>query len=234
MQQTLDQLLPSLQAFGVGAYWVLMLAAFAEGVIFVGIIVPGSLVVVAGGLLVRAGTIDFFELAWFVAAGAIIGAEISFRLGRAGASGLEGRSQVRGAIYVTRAKDMLARYGGFGMVIARFIGPIAAFVPFASAMADMPHRKFTFWNIVSAVPYALILPAFGYFLGDILAWLGAAGWTDRFGDDHCFDHLWCHGVFHQPHKTQFAHAHQSSNTRQRPVYWVQSRSELRRKMATPR
>ena len=149
-----------------------MLAALAEAVIFVGIIVPGALIVIAGGLLVRAGTIDFFDLAWFVAAGSILGADISYRLGRAGASGLGGRSQVRSGPYVTRAKDMLTRYGGFGMVVARFLGPVSAFVPFASAMADMPHRKFTFWNVVSAVPYALILPAIGYFLGDILAWLG--------------------------------------------------------------
>ncbi len=172
MPHSLDQLIPSLQSFGVGAYWVLMLAAMAEAIIFVGIIVPGSLMVIAGGLLVRTGTIDFFDLAWFVAAGAIIGAEASYRLGRLGAAGLSGKSQVRGAAHVERAKYLLSRYGGFGMVVARFLGPVSAFVPFSGAIAGMPRRKFIFWNVISAVPYALILPAIGYFMGDLLAFMG--------------------------------------------------------------
>lgn len=172
MPHSLDQLIPSLQAFGVGAYWVLMLAAMAEAVIFVGIVVPGSVMVIAGGLLVRAGTIDFFDLAWFVAAGAIVGAEASYRLGRLGAAGLSGKPLVRGTAYVEKARDMLSRYGGFGMVVARFLGPVSAFVPFSWAMAEMPRRKFILWNIASAVPYALILPAIGYFMGDLLAFMG--------------------------------------------------------------
>ena len=172
MPQALDQLIPSLQAFGVGAYWVLMLAAMGEAVIFVGIVLPGSFMVIAGGLLVRAGTIDFFDLAWFVGVGAIFGAEASYRLGRLGAAGLSGKSQVRGTAYVEKARGILSRYGGFGMVVARFFGPVSAFVPFSWAMADMPRRKFIFWNVASAVPYALILPAIGYFMGDLIAFIG--------------------------------------------------------------
>ncbi|MGR3723729.1 bifunctional DedA family/phosphatase PAP2 family protein [Abyssibius alkaniclasticus] len=172
MPTSLDQIVPSLQAFGVGAYWVLMFAAMGEAVIFIGIILPGSMMVIAGGLLVRAGTIDFFDLAWFVAIGAIIGAEISYRFGRIGALRLSKKSQVRGSKYATKAKDMLGRYGGFSMVVSRFLGPVSAFVPFSWAMAGMPRRKFIVWNILSAVPYALVLPALGYFMADALALIG--------------------------------------------------------------
>ncbi len=172
MPQSLDQIIPSLQAFGVGVYWVLLFAAMGEAVIFVGIVLPGSLMVIAGGFLVRAGTIDFFDLAWFAGIGAIIGAEISFRLGRLGAAGLEGKSAIRGTAYMARAKSLLGRYGGFAMVVARFLGPVSAFVPVGCALAGMPRRKFIIWNVASAVPYALILPAIGYFMGDLLAMIG--------------------------------------------------------------
>jgi membrane-associated phospholipid phosphatase len=52
------------------------------------------------------------------------------------------------------------------------LGPVSAFVPFSWAMADMPRRRFMFWNAASAVPYALILPAIGYYMGDLLALIG--------------------------------------------------------------
>ncbi|MGB8623486.1 MAG: LssY C-terminal domain-containing protein [Paracoccaceae bacterium] len=172
MPHSLDQILPSLQSLGVWAYWVLALGAMFEAIVFTGIVIPGSLMVIAGGLLVNTGSIDFLDLIWFAAGGAILGAEISFRLGRASARGLSARTDLGQTGYAKRSQELLKRYGGFAMVIGRFFGPLSAFVPFSAAMAGMSHRYFTRWNVISAVPYALILPALGYFFGDALKAFG--------------------------------------------------------------
>ncbi len=174
MPHALDQLLPSLQSLGLWTYWILALFAMLEAIVFTGLLVPGALAVIAGGMLAQRGAIDFFDLAWFIAAGTILGSEISFRLGRLASLGLNGRRTFSTSRHALRAKEMLQRYGGFAMVVGRFFGPLSAFVPFSAAMAGMSRRRFTTWNLVSAIPYALILPAIGYFFGSAVGTMGAA------------------------------------------------------------
>ena len=174
MPHTLDQLLPSLQSLGLWTYWILALFAMLEAIVFTGLLVPGVLAVIAGGILVQRGAIDFFDLAWFIAAGTILGSEISFQLGRLASRGLSGRRSFTTSRHAVRAKAMLQKYGGFAMVIGRFFGPLSAFVPFSAAMAGMSRTRFTSWNLVSAIPYALILPAIGYFFVSAVGTLGVA------------------------------------------------------------
>jgi membrane protein DedA with SNARE-associated domain/membrane-associated phospholipid phosphatase len=174
MPHTLDQILPSLQSLGLLTYWIIALFAMLEAIVLTGIIAPGGLVVIAGGMLAQRGTVDFFDMAWFVAAGAIIGSALSFFLGQLSAGGLAKRKSFATSRHTRRAVELLQRYGGFAMVIGRFFGPLSAFVPFAAAMAGMTPRKFWLWNVVSAVPYALILPGIGYFSGRAIGVLGAS------------------------------------------------------------
>ncbi len=174
MPQSLDQLIPSLQSFGVWTYWILALFAMLEAIVFTGVMVPGAIAVIAGGVLVQRGVIDFFDLGWFVLAGTIIGSEVSYRLGGLAARGLSGRRSFADAKYAVRAKGLLTRYGGFAMVVGRFLGPLSAFVPFSAAMAGMGRRRFVIWNVVSALPYSFGLPALGYFFGSALGTVGAA------------------------------------------------------------
>ena len=174
MSYSIDQLLPSLQSLGLWTYWVLALFAFLEATIVTGIIAPGGLVVIAGGVLAQRGYVDFFDMAWFVAAGAVIGSELSFYLGRVASNGLKRKTAYASSRHIVRAKDLLDTYGGFAIVIGRFFGPLSAFVPFSAAMAGMRQRRFQMWNLLSAVPYALILPAVGYFSGHAIGILGAA------------------------------------------------------------
>jgi membrane protein DedA with SNARE-associated domain/membrane-associated phospholipid phosphatase len=171
---TLDQILPSLQSLGVWTYWLLGLLALIEATVLTGIFVPGALAVIAGGILVQRGILDFFDVAWFVGIGSALGAEISYRLGRLTARGLARRAETAASRHAKRAMDLLGRYGGFAMVVSRFLGPVSGFVSFSAAIAGMSPKRFWFWNIASAVPYALILLAAGYFFGDALHLLGAA------------------------------------------------------------
>ena len=174
MSYSIDQLLPSLQSLGLWTYWVLALFAFLEATIVTGVIAPGGLVVIAGGVLAQRGYVDFFDMAWFVAAGAVIGSELSFYLGRVASNGLKRTTAYASSRHITRARGLLDTYGGFAIVIGRFFGPLSAFVPFSAAMAGMGQRKFRGWNLLSAVPYALVLPAVGYFSGHAIGILGAA------------------------------------------------------------
>ena len=172
MLPSLDQILPSLQSLGVLAYWLIGLASLLEGFFFTGVIVPGTLIADAGGILVQRGVLDFFDLVWFVAVGSVIGGEISFRVGRWMAGRLTGRFDPGRYAAFRRAEALFERRGPYALVIGRFAGPVAGFVPFVAALAAMPYRRFALWNIIGAFPFAFVHVSLGYFLGDMLSRLG--------------------------------------------------------------
>jgi len=172
MPTTLDQILPSLQSLGMWSYWIIGLSSMLEAFFVSGIIIPGTLVVEAGGILVQNNVLDFFDLAWFVAIGSFLGGELSFWAGVAGARTLKGRWDPTRWKYYERAERLFQRHGGSSLILGRFLGPVSGLVPFAAALAHMDRRKFIMWNAISAVVYALSQLAFGYFLGNVLASLG--------------------------------------------------------------
>ncbi|MGD9917478.1 MAG: phosphatase PAP2 family protein [Paenirhodobacter sp.] len=165
MPSSIDQILPSLAALGMFAYWGIGLAAGLEAFVLTGLFLPGTLVVDAGGFMVQRGMLDFLDLVWFVAIGSILGGEASFHLGHRLRRGLAGRWQVEKMAAFGRAERLFARHGGFALVLGRFLGPVAAFVPLAAALSGMETRRFRLWNLASGVPYAIAHVSFGYLLG---------------------------------------------------------------------
>lgn len=174
MAHTLDQILPSLQALGVLGYWLIGLASALEAFFLTGVVVPGTLIVDAGGILVQRGLLDFFDLAWFVALGSIVGSEASYWTGRLAMHRLPGRGRIEGSATFARAIRLFEKRGGAALVIGRFLGPVAGLVSLAAAMAGMERRRFVIWNIVGSFPYALAHVAIGYFLGDVLGRIGGS------------------------------------------------------------
>ncbi|AQS50070.1 hypothetical protein BMG03_19285 (plasmid) [Thioclava nitratireducens] len=169
---SLDQILPSLQSFGLWSYWIIGFAALFEAVFVTGIFIPGTLVVDAGGLLVQQGALDFLDLVWFVAIGSVVGGEISFWLGRWLRRGIEKRRKLEDSKSYRRAVRLFERYGGFALVLGRFLGPVSGLVPLAASAAGMPRRRFLLWNAISGFPYALAHVGFGFVIGHVASSLG--------------------------------------------------------------
>lgn len=165
MLNAINQILPSLAALGTLAYWGIGLAAGLEAFVLTGIFLPGTLIVDAGGFMVQRGLLDFFDLVWFVAIGSILGGEATYWAGRHLRRGLLERWNIAAMPAYGRAEALFARHGGFALVLGRFLGPVAAFVPFAAAVAGMERRSFRLWNALSGVPYALAHVGLGYLVG---------------------------------------------------------------------
>ncbi len=166
------QILPSLAALGAWTYWIIGAAAMLEGYFVTGVVMPGTLIVEAGGALVRLGRLDFLDLVWFVAIGAALGGECGYWTGRLAGRRLFRRWDPTGSGAFRRASSLFARRGGMALVIGRFLGPVSGLASLAAALAGMEPRQFRIWNLVSAVPYALAHVAIGYAAGDILSRIG--------------------------------------------------------------
>jgi len=169
MIDVLDHLLPSLSAFETSAYWIFGLIALADALVLTGVLIPGVLTVIVGGALAQRGVLDLTDLAWFVTVGSILGAEISFRLGRL----LSGDNHVQAAHPVRRARHRLERYGGAGLVLGRVSGTLSGLIPFSAGATPMRYGRFALWNISGALAFSLALLITGYFLGEALGTLGA-------------------------------------------------------------
>ena len=167
MSSITSLILPTLDSFGVWAYWIVGLFAFLESWWLTGVIAPGTLVVDAGGALVRLGHLDFLDLCWFVALGAVLGGEVGFATGRR----VGGRWMRSGRTF-DRAGDLVRRYGAFALVLGRFLGPVAGLAALAAALSGMERRRFRIWNILGALVYAPVHVALGYAVGDVLARIG--------------------------------------------------------------
>ncbi len=160
-----DQILPSLEALGLWSYWIIGLASFLEAFFATGVFVPGTLIVDASGILVHQGLLDFLDLVSFVVIGSALGGEAGFWLGSLARRGTTGRWQPERSPSYQRAVALFDRYGGFAMVMGRFLGPVSGLVPFAAALSGMSRRRFLLWNILSGFPYALAHIGFGFVLG---------------------------------------------------------------------
>lgn len=162
---SIDQILPSIQSLGMLGYWIIAAASMFEAYFITGVIVPGTLVVEAGGILVQRGLLDFFDLVWFVAIGSVLGGEASYWTGRLAKSKLHSQGRLMQSRAYGRARALFERHGGLALVLGRFLGPIAGLVPLVGALAGINRRSFVIWNLIGSVPYALIHVAFGYAIG---------------------------------------------------------------------
>ena len=172
MSFSFDQILPSLQSFGLWSYWIIGFASALEAFFVTGVVTPGTLVVDLGGVLVERGLLDYFDLVWFVAIGSFIGGELSYWVGRRGAASLRRHMDIENSPSYLKAKRLFERHGGLALVIGRFLGPVAGIVPFAAAVSGMERKRFAIWNLFGAFPYAFAHVSLGYLLGDAFFTMG--------------------------------------------------------------
>ncbi len=173
MQTWLNDLLPSLQSLGVWGYWVIGLLAFGEALVLTSVFVPGTVVVILGGALSARGLYDFGDMIWFVAAGTILGAEVSFRIGARGGRLFREDRKVFSTAHLERGKRFFSRYGAASIVIAHFLGPMRPIVPVIAGLSDMSRKLFFLWNAVGGLTYAIAMLSAGYIFGAAFDIIGA-------------------------------------------------------------
>ena len=175
----IHSLLPALEHFRMLGYWVVLLVSLLESLAFVGVVVPGAVVVVFAGSLAAKGVFDIGDLVWFAAAGAILGDGISFRLGRGGHIRFREENRIFKPSLLEKGKEFFARHGGKSVFLGRFVGLIRAVIPFVAGLSGMEKKKFYLWNVASAILWAAAHLLAGFFLGQ--AWRAVETWSTRFG-----------------------------------------------------
>jgi membrane-associated protein len=178
----IEQLVSWLQpAFAVAGYEILAVAVLLERSIFIGLIVPGDLMLALGGVYASEGKLS---LVWVIVIGivaALVGESIGYWLGRR-----FGVTLIRAVPLVRRleprledAQEYFRKHGGMTVVIGRYATAAGAFVPFSAGIAKMPYRRFIAFDIPAVAVWAGLISGFGYAVGRNLALIDRT--LSRFG-----------------------------------------------------
>jgi membrane protein DedA with SNARE-associated domain len=150
---------------GAYTYVVVGLLALLETGAGIGLIAPGELAVVIGGVTAGQGHIALPALIAIVWACALTGDLISYALGRR-----LGRAFLLTHGHLVRltpdrlahVERFLARHGGKTLIAGRFIGLVRAIAPFVAGSSHMPAKRFIPATFVAAGLWSAAFATLGY------------------------------------------------------------------------
>ena len=155
-----------LQIHPLLAGMITYLIAFFECLMFLGLLIPGTVFMTAIGTLIGIGVLPFISITLWAIAGAITGDVLSFWVGR---HYYEYTTTFwlfrRYPQLLKKGEAFFDRHGGKSIFVGRFIGPIRAVLPFIAGMVHMPCRQFFIADIISAIAWAPIYMLPGILLG---------------------------------------------------------------------
>jgi undecaprenyl-diphosphatase len=170
----------TVQQLGVAGYWIAFLAAMSETVLGLGLLLPGSTIILLLGAFAARGYLDLGDLILFAFAGAVIGDNINYFLGRKyGARWVEDGFWFIKREHFDKARIFFDRHGAVSVLWGRLIPSVKEVVPFIAGLVKMHRGVFFFWNVLGAVCWAFEWVLVGYFFGHSLTL--AKAWMSRFG-----------------------------------------------------
>ena len=179
MEHLLAQLITHLPSGGL--YLVtIFLIAFSESLPAIGLIVPGSTLIVAAGFLASHNHSSLFSLFIFSLVGAYLGDLLSYELGRKyGSTFLKMRLFQRHYRWVKQSEIFFTNHGGKSLFFARFLGPIRGITPFIAGLSEMRRKDFNIYTPISAILWGISYPGIGFIGGS--SWQKAQNFSARFG-----------------------------------------------------
>ena len=152
---------------GLACLAILMISC-AESLAIIGLFIPGSIVMPAIGSLVGAKVLPGSLVLSAAIIGAIIGDGVSYWLG------YRYHEQIRGYWPFNRfprviksGEQFFLKHGGLSVFIGRFVGPVRPIIPVVAGMMNMPPNRFLVANVLSAIAWASVYMAPGFFLGAV-------------------------------------------------------------------
>src|SRR5262245_42068304 len=158
-------------------YAVVFAGVFLENT---GLPVPGETMLLAGAALAHFGTLSLLPVILTAIAGATLGDNLGFYIGRRGGRRLVERFGWRLGLTPERLAEFdrfFARHGGRTVFIARFITGLRVIGAMLAGGSGMPWRTFLVYNASGAVVWCTAVAFAGYALGR--SWATLEQWVGR-------------------------------------------------------
>lgn len=141
-----------------------------------GALVPGETALIVAAALAADGRLSLPVVIAVAAAGAIVGDNIGYQLGRRGLRRLverPGRFAERRRSLIRRGEAFFARYGSAAVFFGRWLPGLRVVASWLAGADRMPWRQFLLWNGLGGIPWAATVGTLAYALGRSIS--GAVG-----------------------------------------------------------
>jgi membrane protein DedA with SNARE-associated domain len=173
-----DQLLGALSQYGLPVLFGVIAIAAA------GVPLPISMMLVAAGSFVELGEMKLWQVIVVASAGAVLGDQIGYALGRWGGHRVIERFTRRrdGAARIAQASAFAKRWGAAGIFFTRWlITPLGPWLNLTSGMAGYPWMRFFIWDVLGEVLWVVLYVLLGKFFSDrvqaLVEILGNLAWV---------------------------------------------------------
>lgn len=137
---------------GWAGFWVFVMA-FVESLAFVGILVPGIIILFGLGALISLGEVNVLPIWLWGSLGAFAGDLVSYGLGHRYRSHLaEMWPFSHFPRMLERGREFFSVHGPKGVAIGRFIGPLRPVIPVTAGMLGLSPRRF----LMVAIPACIL------------------------------------------------------------------------------
>jgi membrane-associated protein len=167
--------------FEDAGYQIVAGAVLLERSIFVGLIVPGDVVLALGGIYASRSEMG---LGWVMLAAALAasaGESTGYWLGRHYGPRLVSRLPFvnKLAPRLDAAQGYFGEHGGKTVAIGRFATVAGSFIPFAAGVGRMPYPRFLMFDLPAVGVWAVGITLIGYYFGENLDFVDKV--LSRFG-----------------------------------------------------
>jgi undecaprenyl-diphosphatase len=167
-----------LHLIGRYGYLVVFFGVMLEGT---GVPLPGETVLIATGVLVHRGVLDFGGALFSGILGTVIGNQIGYWIGRFGGRPFVlrwGRYAFITPERLGRVEAFFARHGGSAVFLSRFVVGLRVFGALVAGTSRMPWGKFALYNVLGGTAWVAVAVSLGYFLWASISlvehWVGRA------------------------------------------------------------
>lgn len=156
-----------------GGLWVLIAIVFSETGLLVGFFLPGDSLLITAGVLANplnphhVSVLSIVGLNIAIGLATVLGDQTGYFLGNRTGKSIWNRPDGRfyKRQHLESAHAFYEKYGGFSILVARYVPIFRTFVPFVAGLARMPYRKFVLWSIAGGTLWSTSLLWIGYYLG---------------------------------------------------------------------
>lgn len=136
---------------GWAGFWVFVMS-FIESLAFVGILVPGIIILFGLGALISLGALELLPMWLWGTLGALVGDLVSYGIGRRYRSNLaEMWPFSKVPKMLERGREFFNVHGPKSVVIGRFIGPLRPVIPVTAGMLGLAPRRFLLVDIPACI-----------------------------------------------------------------------------------
>ncbi|MDX1625446.1 MAG: DedA family protein [Wenzhouxiangellaceae bacterium] len=165
----MDRLLdPLFELSPLAVYLLIAVFCWAEAAFFLGLVTPGEIAVVTGGILASREQVEFDVLLGVVVLATLVGNATGFYLGcRYGDDVLEwGPLQRFLGRPIRKAREFMLRRGEWAIVLGRVSTPSRVITPFLAGSSGMQYRRFLAFDVMASLIWAAVWLSAGYLLGE--------------------------------------------------------------------